>query len=365
MSNNQKDKKPSESKLAKQAIAAIYKQDSNITPNIVTINLPQGIGYAAVTKDHIQCFKYDKTINDVTSISKNSLSEFSSVTVDHYALKTVFSFKGTVRPFTFIPQEKGKEIERFIQDNTSIEIERLQRKWYQKILGFRSGKKWKMVVAFLIYIMIIGTIGNMISGKDNKKDADNNTIQTASTEPEKQKDVEKERQDAIKQVQDEEKAKAEEEKKKQEKEAAAKPIEKKEVTLEDKVKKLTNKKFGEKKVESVKVNDNLGTEDPNDKIVLITTEAKENISANYTKKGMWIDTISILKDLKDENNISEIAFFYKYPLVDQYGNEKKDNVMKITLNRETLDKINYDNFLHDNLPKVANQYWEHPALSKK
>lgn len=51
--------------------------------------------------------------------------------------------------------------------------------------------------------------------------------------------------------------------------------------------------------------------------------------------------------------------------MDQYGNEKKDNVMKITLNRETLDKINYDNFLHNNLPKVANQYWEHPALSKK
>lgn len=113
------------------------------------------------------------------------------------------------------------------------------------------------------------------------------------------------------------------------------------------------------------MNDNLGTENPNDKIVLITAEAKENVSANYTKKGMWIDTISILKDLKNEKNISEIAFFYKYPLVDQYGNEKKDNVMKITLNRETLDKINYDNFLHNNLPKVANQYWEHPALSKK
>ncbi|PEL17641.1 hypothetical protein CN599_16370 [Bacillus wiedmannii] len=80
---------------------------------------------------------------------------------------------------------------------------------------------------------------------------------------------------------------------------------------------------------------------------------------------MWMDTISILKDIKDEKQISEITFFYKYPLVDAYGNEKKDNVMKIQLNRETLDKINYDNLLHDNLPKIANQYWEHPALTKK
>lgn len=230
--------------------------------------------------------------------------------------------------------------------------ERSQGKWYKKIIGFRSGTKWKMVVACFVYLAIIGGI---IDGfKGDKKESQQVTA-----------DVEKERQEAIKKAQDEDKTNAKEEKKKQEKEAAAQPVEKKEELLEDKVKKLASNEFGQGKVESVKVNDNLGTEDPNDKIVLLTAEAKENVSANYTKKGMWIATISILKDLKNEKNISEIAFFYTYPLVDQYGNEKKDNVMKITFNRETLDKINYDNFLHNNLPKVANQYWEHPALSKK
>ncbi|ETT85563.1 hypothetical protein [Bacillus mycoides] len=228
--------------------------------------------------------------------------------------------------------------------------ERSQERWYKKIIGFRSGTKWKMVVACFVYLTIIGGIAGAF--KDEKKDSQQATA-----------DVENERKEAIKKAQDEDKAKADEEKKKQEKEATA-PVEKKEESLEDKVKKLASNEFGKGKVESVKVNDNLGTEDPNDKIVLITAEAKENVSANFTKKGMWIATISILKDLKDEKNISEIAFFYKYPLVDQYGKEKKDNVMKITLNRETLDKINYDNFIHNNLPKIANQYWEHPALSK-
>lgn len=155
-----------------------------------------------------------------------------------------------------------------------------------------------------------------------------------------------------------EKAKKEQEKK--EKEEA-----KKEKGLEDKLNKVVNKKFGKDKVESIQINDNLGTDDPNDKIVLVTAEAKESATQNYTRKGMWIDTIYILKDLKDEKGISEITFFYKYPLVDAYGNEKKDNVMKLQFNRETLDKINYDNLLHDNLPKIANQYWEHPALTKK
>ncbi|OKO50511.1 hypothetical protein ABH17_029365 (plasmid) [Bacillus toyonensis] len=80
---------------------------------------------------------------------------------------------------------------------------------------------------------------------------------------------------------------------------------------------------------------------------------------------MWIDTISILKDLNKEKEISEITFIYKYPMVDPNGNEKKDTVMKITLNRETLDKINFDNLLHDNLPKIANKYWEHPDFNRK
>lgn len=172
-------------------------------------------------------------------------------------------------------------------------------------------------------------------------------------EQQKQAELEKKKQE-------QQEKKAQEELKKQEqakeKEAAA---------FENKVEKVVNKKFGEKKVESIQINDNLGTENENDKIVLITAEGKEGLSNNYTKKGMWTDTVSILKDLSNEKNISEITFFYKYPLIDAYGNEKKDTVMKINLNRDTLDKINFDNFPHDNLPKISNEYWEHPAFNKK
>ncbi|MGH0945480.1 hypothetical protein ACQVTS_31460 [Bacillus mycoides] len=169
-------------------------------------------------------------------------------------------------------------------------------------------------------------------------------VKKEAEEQQKQAELEKKKQE-------QQEKKAQEELKKQEKEAAA---------FENNVKKVVNKKFGEKKVESIQINDNLGTENENDKIVLITAEGKENVSKNYTKKGMWTDTVSILKDLSNEKNISEITFFYKYPLIDAYGNEKKDTVMKINLNRDTLDKINFDNFSYDNLPKISNQYWEHP-----
>lgn len=189
--------------------------------------------------------------------------------------------------------------------------------------------------------------------------------ETASTSNDSKAEEKAQKAEEKERVKKEKEEKKEAEKAKKEQEKKEKEEAKKEKGLEDKLNKVVNKKFGKDKVESIQINDNRGTDDPNDKIVLVTAEAKESATQNYTRKGMWIDTISILKDLKDEKGISEITFFYKYPLVDAYGNEKKDNVMKVQFNRDTLDKINYDNLLHDNLPKIANQYWEHPALTKK
>ncbi|MGG1167075.1 hypothetical protein [Bacillus mycoides] len=137
---------------------------------------------------------------------------------------------------------------------------------------------------------------------------------------------------------------------------------KKEESLEDKVKKAVNKKLEEKNLESIQINDNPATEDPKDKIVLITAEEKDRATINLTKTGMWKDTIAILKELKSEKNISEIEFNYKYPMIDTYGNKSKDVVMKITLDRETLDKINYENLPRENLPIIAKKYWMHPGF---
>ncbi|PFA53734.1 hypothetical protein CN391_05210 [Bacillus anthracis] len=144
---------------------------------------------------------------------------------------------------------------------------------FKRIIGFRSGTKWKMIVTCFIYLTIIGGITGAFSG-GNK----NSQQATAN--------VEKERKEAIETAQKEEKENAEEEKKKQEKEikTATPPVEKKEESIEDKVKNVVNKKFEEKKVQSIQVNDNLGTENPNDKMVLITAEGKENVTANFSNQ---------------------------------------------------------------------------------
>ena len=79
---------------------------------------------------------------------------------------------------------------------------------------------------------------------------------------------------------------------------------------------------------------------------------------------MWKDTSDMLKDVAKEKDISEVVFFWKFELEDAYGNKSNDNVMKITYNRETLDKINFDNFSFNNIPTTATQYWQHPLSIK-
>lgn len=91
----------------------------------------------------------------------------------------------------------------------------------------------------------------------------------------------------------------------------------------------------------------------------------DNFSTSYIKGMMLIRASEIYEqafDLFPEINLTYIE--WQFPLVDTYGNVNLSPVMKIDMTRETEDKINWDNFLTDNLPTVADSYWQHPALSE-
>ncbi|AMQ06523.1 MULTISPECIES: hypothetical protein [Sporosarcina] len=77
-----------------------------------------------------------------------------------------------------------------------------------------------------------------------------------------------------------------------------------------------------------------------------------------------MDSLKILKPISEMKEVDGVIIHWLYPLVDQYGNEKDGEVMVFNIERETLDKINWDNFLTDNFPKVVNDYFEHPAFKK-
>ncbi len=105
--------------------------------------------------------------------------------------------------------------------------------------------------------------------------------------------------------------------------------------------------------------------DLSDEEVWIDYIAKENLTKNLTRGGIWTDTKDLVQELSVvvDADINAIIAEPHLTLVDQYGEESLSRVALITINRETWERINWDNFMTDNLPNVADSYWLHPALS--
>ncbi|AFQ20054.1 DUF3862 domain-containing protein [Bacillus thuringiensis] len=185
MSKKNEEKKPSEDKLAKQAIAKKYQKEFNETPIIFRAGFKENkFGYATITKDHIQLFEYDKNVDDVISLAIHQMDDYENVVIDHFAIKSIFQFKGISKTFELIVKEDGKKVESFIQNNTSIETQKVHRKFRNKILGFRSNTKWKMVVASAVYLFIAVAAVSGFMDKTEEKTAGSQVSQT-NNEPAK------------------------------------------------------------------------------------------------------------------------------------------------------------------------------------
>jgi|GEM_PF-1916413 len=114
-------------------------------------------------------------------------------------------------------------------------------------------------------------------------------------------------------------------------------------------------------VESVKINENKEKEDG--EIILIYLKGKDNFTVNMIRDGMLLQARDILAYLHGRNDISEICIFWSLPLTDAYGNTTESNVMKLALEKDSLQRINFDNFDWNNFPDIADSYYEHAALS--
>ncbi len=130
----------------------------------------------------------------------------------------------------------------------------------------------------------------------------------------------------------------------------------------DEVEKIITDKLGKNNNMKKKVIEKVEATDSN---LNITLNASENFTVDMTKRNMWMDSIKILEPLSKTNNIKQVNFNWQLPLVDKFGNEKDAEVMKFSIDKSTLDKINWDKFLTENFPDVVNNYKEHPALNQK
>lgn len=102
-----------------------------------------------------------------------------------------------------------------------------------------------------------------------------------------------------------------------------------------------------------------------DGIKEITLNANDNLTKNMITTGMLYDSKEFFKAICDDEEVQSlngISLIYQMVLVDKYGNESDSPVLLLTLTLETMNKTNWDRFLYNDFPEVADIYYISPIL---
>ncbi len=102
----------------------------------------------------------------------------------------------------------------------------------------------------------------------------------------------------------------------------------------------------------------------NDAIV-IRWAIDENLTNGMTKTGARMDIVDLLKVVQKFGKkypVKTATFSGTYSLVDQLGNTSEDKVVQVEYPWSTVKQINFDNFNTDNVYKVADDSFIHPAF---
>ena len=203
----------------------------------------------------------------------------------------------------------------------------------------------------------------------------------AQKEKEEKEQAEKEakEQEAKEKEEQEAKEKAEKEKKEQTEKEEAKKKEKQKDSKKEKTdsSKTTKSQDAQKEENKSSIEEDLrkaivkvvGEENletfnyvPDNNFALIKFKGSESLSSKMTVKGMYMDISNVLKGIQKDINV-KVDINVTYPLQDSYGNISEDIVIKATFNNETIKKINFDNFDYNNIPSIADEWWNHQALN--
>jgi hypothetical protein len=93
----------------------------------------------------------------------------------------------------------------------------------------------------------------------------------------------------------------------------------------------------------------------------------DNLTAEYILRGGMIDIRDMLKEIDLVGipySYQSILFDGTFSMVDIYGNAEESRVILATYTRESIDLINWENFITDNIPVIAATWYQHPAFTK-
>lgn len=125
--------------------------------------------------------------------------------------------------------------------------------------------------------------------------------------------------------------------------------------LEDRIKLYAKEAFGD---------ENINTATFLEGNVHVMADIPEGFTNDSIKYGMHDDILKMLQKLNKEEKVKSAQIDLRYTLVDKYGNESMEPVMRTDFSKKTINKINFENARPKNLPDIADDYWKHQALDK-
>lgn len=102
---------------------------------------------------------------------------------------------------------------------------------------------------------------------------------------------------------------------------------------------------------------------PENNYTLIVFKGTDSLTTNLIVEAAYIDIKDILKSIQTIID-TDVRICVTFPIIDIYGNSQEQMVIKADYKLDTIKKINFDNFLSDNVPYIAD-VWNDDKLFRK
>ena len=102
-----------------------------------------------------------------------------------------------------------------------------------------------------------------------------------------------------------------------------------------------------------------------DGLVFVVWPLNDNLTENMIKRGGMTDIVAILKavsELDSKLSYNQVDCIGTFSMVDAYGNAEEKDVIRASYTRATVNAINWDNFITDNIYTIADFENNHPVF---
>lgn len=97
--------------------------------------------------------------------------------------------------------------------------------------------------------------------------------------------------------------------------------------------------------------------------ITVLVAFNDNLTEGMIQSGMQIDIADTLKAVSQSGyNFSDIIIRGTFPLVDKFGNSRETEVLQAEYSKSTVSRINWNNFLFDNVFDIADSIHIDPAV---